>query len=57
MDIRQIVADRIEQFEIQTLETLIFALASREFKHIEWVGALTGALIGAIQGLIVLIAG
>ncbi|NOY86248.1 MAG: DUF445 family protein [Deltaproteobacteria bacterium] len=57
VDIRQIVADRIEQFEIQTLETLIFALASREFKHIEWVGALTGALIGAIQGLIVLIAG
>ncbi|GBE15942.1 MAG TPA: DUF445 family protein [Proteobacteria bacterium] len=57
VDIGQIVADRIERFEIQNLEKMVFALADREFRHIEWVGALTGAIIGAIQGLIVIIAG
>jgi len=57
VDIRRIVADRIVQFETEALEGMVFALAKREFKHIELIGALTGAIIGVVQGLLVLLIG
>jgi len=57
VDIGQIVADRIIQFETETLEGMVFSLAKREFKHIELIGALTGAIIGVVQGLLVLLIG
>lgn len=57
VDIRQIVAERIVQFETEALEGLVFTLAKREFKHIELIGALTGAIIGVVQGFIVILLG
>ncbi|MDF1535270.1 MAG: DUF445 family protein [bacterium] len=57
VDVREIVRSRVEQFEIETLENLVMSVARREFGHIQVVGAITGALIGVIQGLILLLAG
>ncbi|UCG39021.1 MAG: DUF445 family protein [bacterium] len=57
VDIRRIVQRKVEEFEVQALENLIRTVASREFVHIQVVGALTGAAIGVIQGIILLVLG
>lgn len=57
VDVRKIVTRRIVQFETEALEGMVFALANREFKHIELVGAMTGAVIGVVQGVVVLLLG
>lgn len=55
VDIREIVRIRVERFELEALEGLVLSVARREFGHIQWVGAVTGALIGVIQGVILLL--
>jgi uncharacterized membrane protein YheB (UPF0754 family) len=57
VDIKEIVRSRVEQFEMEALENLVMSVARKEFGHIQIVGALTGAFIGVIQGLIFLLAG
>ena len=57
IDIREIVRSRVEQFEMEALENLVMSVARKEFGHIQIVGAVTGALIGVIQGVLVLILG
>jgi uncharacterized membrane protein YheB (UPF0754 family) len=39
------------------MEELIMTVAKKEFGHIQVVGAITGAIIGVVQGLIVILAG
>jgi len=55
VDIREIVRTRVERFELEALEGLVLSVARREFAHIQWVGAITGALIGVVQGIILLL--
>ena len=55
VDIREIVRTRVERFELEALEGLVLSVARREFSHIQWVGAITGALIGVAQGVILLL--
>ncbi len=57
MDIRQIVREKVLEFETEAMESLVMAVARREFGHIQVVGAITGALIGVVQGLILILAG
>ncbi len=57
VDIKQLVAQRVEQFELEALENLVMDLASKEFTHIEIVGAVTGTVIGVVQGLIMVFIG
>lgn len=57
VDIREIVRDKVQQFEAEAMETLVMTVARKEFGHIQIVGALTGALIGVIQGVILVLAG
>ena len=57
VDIREIVRQKVQQFETEAVESLIMGVARREFGHIQVVGAITGALVGVVQGLIVLLAG
>ncbi|UCF30543.1 MAG: DUF445 family protein [bacterium] len=54
VDVKGIVRDKVEQFEVEALEGLIRGIARTEFGHIQVVGALTGAAIGIVQGLILL---
>jgi len=57
VDIKAIVRDKVMEFETEAMESLIMAVAKREFGHIQVVGAITGALIGVVQGGIVLFLG
>ena len=57
VDIRGIVRDKVLEFETEAMETLITTVAKREFGHIQVVGAITGAVIGVVQGAIVLLIG
>ncbi len=57
VDIRNLVAQRVEQFELEALEDMVMNLARKEFAHIEIVGAVTGTVIGIVQGLIMVFIG
>jgi uncharacterized membrane protein YheB (UPF0754 family) len=56
VDIREIVREKVLEFETEAMEDLIMTVAKREFGHIQVVGAITGAVIGVVQGLILLLA-
>jgi len=51
----QMVADKIDEFELEKIEQMILQLSSRELKHIEILGGILGAVIGLFQGLLVMI--
>jgi len=53
LDVRKIVVDRIEAFDLQRLERLVRRIAGAELKHIELFGAVLGFLIGLVQALLV----
>jgi uncharacterized membrane protein YheB (UPF0754 family) len=55
VDIREIVRNKVQQFEVEALEGLVLDVARKEFTHIQWVGAITGAMIGVFQGLLLLL--
>ena len=57
VDIREIVRVKVLEFETEVMEDLIMAVAKKEFGHIKVVGAITGALIGVVQGGIMLFLG
>jgi len=57
VDIREIVRVKVLELEAQVMEELIMTVAKKEFGHIQVVGAITGAIIGVVQGLIVILAG
>ena len=50
-----IISDKISNFSLDKLEEIITLLAKKELKHIEVIGAILGALIGAVQYLITLL--
>jgi uncharacterized membrane protein YheB (UPF0754 family) len=49
LDLRPLIRDRILSFELEKLEAIVWHLAGKEFRQIEWLGAILGALIGATQ--------
>lgn len=53
ISIAQIIEDKINEMQWDTLEDLVLEIASRELRHIEYLGALIGFLIGLIQLLLV----
>lgn len=57
VDIKGIVREKVLEFETEAMEILIMAVAKREFGHIQVVGAITGAVIGMVQGGVVLLLG
>ena len=57
VDIKGIVREKVLEFETGAMESLIMNVARKEFGHIQVVGAATGALIGVVQGVVLLLAG
>ena len=57
VDIREIVRQKVLEFDTEAMEKLIMAVAKREFGHIQVVGAITGAVIGVVQGIVMLMVG
>ena len=57
VDIKGIVKEKVQQFESEAMESLILAVARKEFGHIQVVGAVTGGIIGVVQGLVLILVG
>ncbi len=53
INLKQMVSERVLAFEIDQLEGIIYQLANREFRQIEWLGAFLGFVIGIFQVLVV----
>lgn len=52
IDVRAIVEQRMVAFDLRRLEKIIYKLAGKEFRMIEWLGAILGLLIGIMQLLV-----
>lgn len=57
LDFKAIVKGKIEEFELDKLEQIIYNIASKELKSIEILGGVLGFIIGIAQVGIVLISG
>lgn len=52
LDLAGIVEKKINQMNLRELERLVLSIASSELKHIEYLGAVLGLIIGILQALI-----
>lgn len=52
LDVRDLVARRVEAFPVERLEALVLDVASRELRAIELLGGLLGFLIGVVQAVV-----
>jgi uncharacterized membrane protein YheB (UPF0754 family) len=55
LNLSQMIEDKINQFDLGKLEGIILSVAARELKHIEYLGAVIGFVIGLIQAFVVYI--
>ncbi|NLE00249.1 MAG: DUF445 family protein [Fibrobacter sp.] len=55
LDFRKIIQSKIEAFDINKLESIIFTIASKELKAIEYLGGVLGFIVGLIQLALILI--
>ena len=55
IDISNLVEERIKDLELEEVERLTLEIASRELKYIEYLGGVLGAVIGLLQGLLILV--
>lgn len=53
IDISQLVEQKINDFDLLELESIILSISGRELKYIEILGGVLGFAIGLIQGLII----
>jgi len=53
INIGKMVEEKIDEFELDKMESLILSITSRELKYIELLGGLLGGLIGLFQSVIV----
>ena len=52
LDVREVVRNKVLAFSSDKLEQLLFELMKKEFRFIEWVGAVLGFTIGCLQVLL-----
>ena len=48
-DVKTLVQERIEAFELDKLESIVMEVARKEFKTIERIGAVLGFVVGCVQ--------
>jgi len=53
VDIKEIVIKKVDAFSLEKIEEIICELAKKELKHIEIIGAILGAIIGAVQFILI----
>lgn len=53
IDFREIIQKKIEQFDPSKLESIVYAIASKELKAIEILGGVLGFVVGLIQLLLI----
>lgn len=54
VDIQKIVEEKINELDLEKLEEIIIKVAKKELKHIEILGLVLGAIIGVLQGILVI---
>ncbi len=54
VSIAKIVEDKINNYDMEKIESIIISIAKKELKHIEILGGVLGFFIGIIQGIIVI---
>lgn len=52
LDFRKVIQEKVENLSMDRLEALLMSIMAQEFRFIEVVGAVLGAAIGLLQGLI-----
>lgn len=55
IDFKGIIVTNIDNFSLEKLEEITYSVATKEFKHIEIIGAILGAIIGVLQYFIGLV--
>ena len=53
VDIKKIIIEKVDGFSLEKVEEIIISLAKKELKHIEYIGAVLGAVIGFVQFAVV----
>lgn len=53
VDIKEIIIEKINNFSLEKIEEIIISLAKKELKHIEYIGAVLGGIIGLVQFCVV----
>ena len=53
VDIKKIITEKVDGFSLEKVEEIIISLAKKELKHIEYIGAVLGAVIGFAQFAVV----
>ncbi len=54
LDLEKIVVDKVSTFSTDKFEEILQQIMAKEFKFIEWIGAVLGFLIGLFQVAITL---
>jgi len=54
VDIQKIVEEKITELDLEKLEDIIIKVSKKELKHIEILGLVLGAIIGVLQGILVI---
>jgi uncharacterized membrane protein YheB (UPF0754 family) len=54
IDFREIIQKKIEQFDPSKLESIVYAIASKELKAIEILGGVLGFIVGLVQLLLII---
>ena len=54
INIQEMVEEKINDLDLEELESIIISIAKKELKHIEILGLILGAIIGIIQGILVI---
>lgn len=54
VDIQKIIEEKINELDLEKLEEIIIKVAKKELKHIEILGLILGAVIGVLQGILVI---
>lgn len=54
VNIQAIVEEKINELDLEQLEDIIIKVAKKELKHIEILGLVLGAIIGVLQGILVI---
>jgi uncharacterized membrane protein YheB (UPF0754 family) len=55
VNFKEIVREKIEGFDFEKLERIIYAIAAKELRAIEWYGGVLGFLVGLVQVAIITI--
>lgn len=49
VNIKSIIVEKVNGFSLEKIEEIIITLAKKELKHIEYIGAVLGGIIGLVQ--------